>query len=185
MFRLNGISRWLPGFLFLSIAAFALAGPSMYLARQVIAGGGGQLVNSGISLRGTVGQVAVGLDQSGARGDVDLRSGYWQPSVTVSASPEQDIPNRPAMYGNAPNPFNPMTEISYSVGRTAQLVKMRIYDIQGRLVKTLVDRVVAPGAQKAVWQGRNDQGGQVSSGMYFCRLQVGAESFTHKMMLLK
>jgi hypothetical protein len=184
MMHKNRLIRWLPGLVLLSLTAVALAAGSPRLARQVTAAGGNQLVNSGISLQGTVGQVAVGIDHSAA-GDIDLQSGYWQPGGSVSAAPIQEIPERAAIYGNAPNPFNPMTEISYSVGKTAQPVRMRIYDIQGRLVRTLVDQIAQPGVHQAVWQGRNDQGGHVSSGMYFCRLQVGAQSFTHKMMLLK
>ena len=171
----------IPVLLTLAAVVVVAAGPTR-MSRHVTGGGGGPKTSGAVTLDGTVGQHAVGTHTGG---DVTLRSGYWVPAGTVADAPGETVPAKPAILGNAPNPFNPMTEIRYSVGREPRRVRMRIYDIQGRLVRTLVDGVGQPGVHKAVWQGRDDAGGQVSSGIYFCRLQVGAENHTHKMMLLK
>lgn len=164
------------------VVAIALAAPDIRIAREVYGGGGGTLGQPPVRVTGTVGQPAVGiLDASG----VVLRSGFWQPSGPVSAVPGETAPDRPALLGNTPNPFNPATEISFSVGPAARPTRLQVFDLGGRLVRTLVDGVVSPGVTRIMWRGDDDRGSQVASGVYFYRLQVGGEQFTQKMMLLK
>ncbi|MCP4251681.1 MAG: T9SS type A sorting domain-containing protein, partial [bacterium] len=83
-----------------------------------------------------------------------------------------------------PNPFNPSTTISYTLPSRAR-VHLGVYDVRGRLVATLADDVVAPGPHAVDWDGRNDRGIAVPSGVYFYRLQAGTEGLTRKMVLLK
>jgi len=64
-------------------------------------------------------------------------------------------------------------------------VAIRIYDVSGRLVRTLVDQRVEPGRHEAVWNGRNDRGEPVGSGVYFCTMDADAFHGSHKMTLLK
>jgi hypothetical protein len=85
---------------------------------------------------------------------------------------------------NHPNPFNPTTTIGYTVPTRAK-VTVQIYDVTGRLVATLVDETRDAGRYAAEWNGRSASGDPVGSGVYFYRLNVGKESLTRKMVLLK
>ncbi|HPT72720.1 MAG TPA: T9SS type A sorting domain-containing protein, partial [Candidatus Cloacimonadota bacterium] len=85
---------------------------------------------------------------------------------------------------NYPNPFNPSTTIEYSVPMTAK-VKLRIYNIRGQLVKELVNQTVEPGRYKAVWEGKNNAGHSVASGVYFYRIEANGKTITKKMLMLK
>jgi hypothetical protein len=89
-----------------------------------------------------------------------------------------------ALAQNHPNPFNPRTRIEYGLPR-AQRVSLRIYDLQGRLVRTLVDARQEPGLHAVIWGGENDLGARVSSGLYFYRLRGDNGTLTRKMLLLK
>ncbi len=85
---------------------------------------------------------------------------------------------------NAPNPFNPRTEISFSLPR-AQQAALRIYDLEGKLVRTLVAGRLAAGPHTEVWDGTDGRGARVSSGLYFYRLETPERGLTRKMLLLK
>jgi hypothetical protein len=89
-----------------------------------------------------------------------------------------------ALHQNHPNPFNPVTNISYVVGNT-ELVDLKVYDTRGALVKTLHHSVQAPGRYEAVWDGHNNNGHRVASGIYFYRATIGKFTQTRKMVLLK
>jgi len=85
---------------------------------------------------------------------------------------------------NYPNPFNPETQIAYRVAAAAE-VELAVYNVAGRLVTTLVSERQTPGVYRADWNGLNASGHPVASGVYFCRLRVGKESFSKKMVLMK
>lgn len=170
----------------LAVALFAvaaLAAPQVFVPRKVVAGGGGVIGQQKHAIVGTVGQPSVA---TAIREGHVLASGYWHPDDPASpVPPGEETPRRPALLGNHPNPFNPMTEIRFTVGATAAHARLRVYDMRGRLVRTLLDEVVAPGVATAVWRGRDDRGENVASGLYFFNLVVGDEVFTRKMTLLK
>ena len=83
-----------------------------------------------------------------------------------------------------PNPFNPTTTLSYSIPQSG-VVRLVVYDAAGRKVKTLEDGFRNAGPQQAVWNGRDDAGRPVSSGVYFARLKASGEVRMRKMVLLK
>ena len=85
---------------------------------------------------------------------------------------------------NYPNPFNPTTTISYSIQRL-QTVRLAIYNVAGQLVRTLVNEDQPPGVYKMSWNGENNTGHSVASGVYFYRLRAGDYVATKKMVLLK
>ncbi|HET6463928.1 MAG TPA: FlgD immunoglobulin-like domain containing protein, partial [Candidatus Krumholzibacteria bacterium] len=85
---------------------------------------------------------------------------------------------------NVPNPFNPLTTIKYSIAEDID-VSLVVYDVSGRRVRTLVSDHQRADVYKVVWDGVNDQGGRVASGMYFYKLVAGKYVQTRKMMLLK
>ena len=88
------------------------------------------------------------------------------------------------LYQNSPNPFNPSTAIRFSLRERGHAV-IRIYDVTGRLVKTLVDGMRPAGIQSVVWYGDNQFGEPVATGTYFCRMESGGLTFNRKMLLLK
>ncbi len=98
------------------------------------------------------------------------------------------VPESFAVYQNYPNPFNPVTTIKYQVPADAE-VFIRIYDLQGKLVTELVNDHHTPGYYLTRWNGRNDVGQMVSSGLYFFQFHAryGNKSYmkTRKMMILK
>ncbi len=108
------------------------------------------------------------------------------PLAPESGAPGAALPRAFSLGANCPNPFNPSTTISYSLGGEAPLpVRLNVFNVRGQIVATLVDRVVAPGQYTVNWDGRGRGGEQLSSGVYFYRLRAGDFSFTRKMVLLK
>jgi hypothetical protein len=86
---------------------------------------------------------------------------------------------------NYPNPFNPVTTIPYSVPRKTH-VAIRVFNVGGQLVRTLVDGVRNPGiVYKIVWDGTNNRGTPVASGMYFYHMMTKEYTESRKMLLLK
>jgi FlgD Ig-like domain len=85
---------------------------------------------------------------------------------------------------NYPNPFNPQTTIAFSVKERGR-VRLAVYDVSGALVRTLANEDFAAGLHTATWDGRNDAGQPVASGVYFYKLIAGDFSHTRKMVLLK
>jgi hypothetical protein len=86
---------------------------------------------------------------------------------------------------NYPNPFNPSTKIEYTI-REEGPVTLRVYDVNGRLVATLVDETKSAGViHKAEWSGRDNEGNAVATGVYFYRLKTRTSVETKKMVLLK
>ena len=83
-----------------------------------------------------------------------------------------------------PNPMNPSGTIAFSIPRSAQ-ARLRVFDLHGRLVRTLIDQVLPRGRHVARWDGRSTSGGTVASGMYFYRLEALGKSISRKIIVLK
>ncbi len=86
---------------------------------------------------------------------------------------------------NMPNPFNPITSIQFSVPDNAGPVELHVYNVSGRLVRTLVDDELTAGPHSVVWNGKDDSGRSLASGIYFAKLTAGGETAERKMALLK
>jgi hypothetical protein len=93
-------------------------------------------------------------------------------------------PTRNLLYPNYPNPFNPSTNIKYSIGRLS-FVSLNIFDVKGALVKRLVNEYKDPGTYNVMWTGVNMNGVPVSSGVYFIMLKTEHFKQRRKMVLLK
>lgn len=94
-------------------------------------------------------------------------------------------PSAFALFPSYPNPFSEVTTIRYSLP-SADKVRLRIYDVSGRVVKTLVSAGQQPaGEHSARWKGDNDAGAAVASGIYFYRIEAGAYTETRRMVLLR
>lgn len=89
-----------------------------------------------------------------------------------------------ALKGNFPNPFNPTTEIAYSLKETGK-VKIEIYNLKGQLVKTLVNDTMPQGEHRITWNGKDQRGNGVASGIYMYRMETPSYTKTKKMMLMK
>ncbi len=105
-------------------------------------------------------------------------------SEPTSTSDETSTPAVLTMDQNFPNPFNPNTNISFSLPQ-AQAVKLSVYNLKGQLVKNLLDADLPAGYNAINWNGTDDKGNTVSSGIYTYRLQSGGKQITRKMMLMK
>ena len=92
---------------------------------------------------------------------------------------------RLALRQNHPNPFNPMTRVAFTVPEGAGRVNLTIHNVSGRVVRTLVDEELPAGPALAVWDGTDDHGQPLASGVYFARLASKEESAFRKMTLLK
>jgi hypothetical protein len=88
-----------------------------------------------------------------------------------------------ALGQNRPNPFNPETAIPFSLARQGR-VTIRVYDVAGRVVRTLVDRVEAAGPHVARWNGATDGGNRASSGVYFYRITFPDGSMSAKKLMI-
>ncbi len=122
------------------------------------------------------------------------RTGYATFPVLTSVDPPPEpgppappvTPRIPSLAQNRPNPFNPVTTISYAVaGNGPQRVLIQIFDVQGRLLATPVSRTLDPGYYEVRWDGRGRDGREVSSGVYFYRAAIGSHTFRKKMALLR
>ena len=96
-------------------------------------------------------------------------SWIFNPSITVVDVPSNEVPYEYALYQNFPNPFNPSTSIRFAVERTSR-VTIRIYNILGQQVKTLVDDLRDPGIHTVQWDSRNNAGNRIASGVYLYRM---------------
>tara|TARA_R110002124_G_scaffold201629_1_gene368179 strand:+ start:322 stop:5559 length:5238 start_codon:yes stop_codon:yes gene_type:complete len=108
--------------------------------------------------------------------------------TTTSVSNEDvaiNIPDEFNLYQNYPNPFNPSTTIGFDVPNARTQVRLEIYNILGQRVKTLVNDVYTAGRYKVIWDGTNNVGGQVSTGVYIYRLQAGDIVQSKKLTFIK
>ncbi len=98
---------------------------------------------------------------------------------------DETIPEAIELSRNYPNPFNPSTQIGFRIANLG-FVELKIYDVLGSEITTLVQEDLAPGNYEVQWNGTNDAGQQVASGVYLYRLRVGNNFVqTRKMMLMK
>jgi hypothetical protein len=125
----------------------------------------------------------VTTNENGALQAVTLElSGF---SVALSGSETNgSLPTRFALLQNYPNPFNPSTIIAYDLPKPAN-VRLEIFNVLGQKVKTLFDGYQEAGSQSVTWDGRDNFGASVASGIYFYRLNAGSFNAVKKMMMLK
>jgi hypothetical protein len=108
----------------------------------------------------------------------------WTPLYTSVLSSVAPAATSAVLEQNVPNPFNPATVIQFSIAKPAR-IKLRVFDLSGSLVRTLVNAWREPGVYGEVWDGRGDDGKQLPSGVYFYRLETGDVVATRKMVLLR
>jgi len=141
------------------------------IRRYVLGGGGGMVTSSTYQMHGTIGQPIVGAVQSTTYA---LYSGFWGPvSGATSGSPDAigTAPARFHLLASRPNPFRTGTNIGFGVPVGGGPMKLKVFDIEGRLVRTLIDGDRAAGYTAEYWDGRDDADRTVGSGVYFYQLE--------------
>lgn len=106
-----------------------------------------------------------------------------------SIESHQSLPTEFGLSQNYPNPFNPTTTINFQIPRLNDLQEiptyLQIFDIRGKLVKTLLDEKLSPGYYSYIWNGLNDYGEQISSGIYFYKIRAGDFCKSKKMLAIR
>ena len=102
----------------------------------------------------------------------------------LSAAGDSGLPRAFALGTARPNPFNPATYIPFSLPRTER-VELKVYDVAGRLVRTLVSGPYAAGHHQVFWDGRDGAGRNVASGTYYARLTAGRKQFVKPLVLVR
>ena len=110
-------------------------------------------------------------------------------SIVVAGAPtavadEKKLPEEYALAPNYPNPFNAATTIAYQLPR-GDLVKLAVFNSGGQQVRRLVEQQQEPGVCRVVWDGRDDRGQVLATGVYFYRLSAGPARRMRRLLLLK
>ncbi|HOX24714.1 MAG TPA: proprotein convertase P-domain-containing protein [Candidatus Krumholzibacteria bacterium] len=105
--------------------------------------------------------------------------------LDVTGAPDALAPTRFALAQNAPNPFNPATTIAFDVPADAGTVTLAIFDVSGRKIRTLAQGSLPAGRYSRTWEGRDDSGRRVSSGLYFYKLTGSGFVETKKMVIVQ
>lgn len=138
---------------------------------------------SGLEVLDIAGQGGDQYSWKSYRGNA-YRDGYFDPSLSYASITENLVPLKFSLGNNYPNPFNPTTRFTYSLPEDVN-VKVQVYDINGREIKTLVNRMEIAGNRSIIWNGTNDFGENVSTGLYFYKIEAANFIKTKKMVLLK
>ena len=112
-------------------------------------------------------------------GDMGNPGRAWDDTSTIAVITDDFLPEEIKLYPSYPNPFNPITTISVSIANAA-LIKVSIYDVNGRLVDNLYDSIIAPGHHQLAWHATNKP-----SGIYFVLLESAGQIKTQKLVLMK
>ena len=119
------------------------------------------------------------IEDGSVFGPVSIATG----DVVPLLGPEE-VPTLYELQPNFPNPFNPFTSLPFILGGTGR-VSLKIYNTQGQVVRTLVDQILEMGKHTFRWDGRDELGREMGSGLYFYQLRIGRHTETGKMTLLK
>jgi len=164
-----------------SIAVLALGAPAAAeytIPQSVVGSGGGESTGPSNRLVGTVGQAAIGI----VAGSSNIHEiGFWyQPGWIMTDIEQGDgLPTSYWLGQNQPNPFNPVTTIRFALPAPGR-VTIRLYDVAGREVRTLVD-----GELPAGWHQEVLHASGLASGVYLCRMEAAEFVDTRKLLLLK
>jgi hypothetical protein len=118
--------------------------------------------------------------------DTDGSYSLWlAPGVTgIDGEPLAELPQVTRLTGAAPNPFNPSTTIGFELERAGRC-RLAVYDLQGRLVRVLLDEQRSAGTGSVTWDGLDGSGSRMSSGLYLVRLEGGGKTDLLKLTLVK
>ncbi len=163
------------------------ASAQVNLIKVAIAGGATESSAANYNLRGTVGESVVGYVTSA---NFLLGQGFWAGHFNLSSTGVPEValssaaPPVNRLFPSHPNPFRSLTTFGYSVAEEAP-VSLRVFDVTGRRVATVVDQRQTPGVYRIEWDGRGDSGQRIANGVFFYRLTVGDWTRTRQVVKLK
>ena len=111
-------------------------------------------------------------------------TGYGMFSIALGTINHIALPNQYTLYQNYPNPFNPVTVIQYDLPKLSN-VKLSIYDLSGRQVRSLINESQAPGMKTIIWDARDETGNKMGAGVYIYQLKTDNYVASKKMILVK
>jgi len=111
--------------------------------------------------------------------EIDIITGIEDFSLSNNLIPDEFV-----LKGNTPNPFNPSTVIHFGISND-QNVEIKIYNINGQLIREITTGLLSAGYHSVIWNSRNDHGEPVSSGVYIYQLKAGNKTLNSKMLLLR
>jgi hypothetical protein len=153
------------------------------ITSDLVAARGDELGGASYSFRDH--DVAEGITYHYWLQDVDIRgNGTFHGPVSARLRSTVSKPMKLVLDQNSPNPFSTTTEIRYGLPEASE-VRLSIYDLAGREIRTLVSECQPAGYRVVHWDGRNEAGAEAAGGMYFCRIAAGAHSETRSMILIK
>ena len=112
------------------------------------------------------------------------RLGGWDGPTAVPEGDDAFMPVQFELFQNHPNPFNPTTNIGFQIPRESR-IELTVFNLLGEYVRLLVDEIKPPGYHAVSWNGRDDSGHELSSGIYYYRLRTDQDVRVRKMMKLK
>ena len=180
----------------LGLTGMAAIAASQYRLKAFSLNSGGRPTTGGnYRQNGSLGQIAAGQISGG---NYQAGVGFWTRSLGavsgVGVDTGESPPIRSSLGNSIPNPFHPpLTTIPFEVGLSESArgegitvsCFLQIYDVQGRLVRTLVSSPYAPGSYRVSWDSRNDGGDPVPSGVYFYTLQAGSFRSTKRLVFIR
>ncbi len=125
-----------------------------------------------------------GEDEADYLANVEAAMDAFDPTVSVEDPPIDGPPLAFRLAQNQPNPFNPSTEIRFTVPAAGQ-VDLAVYDLTGKRLRTLVAQTLPAGEHAVCWNGEDDGGATLPSGLYVYRVTSSGQTLTRKMMLVK
>ncbi|MBN2000614.1 T9SS type A sorting domain-containing protein [candidate division KSB1 bacterium] len=117
----------------------------------------------------------------------DIQKITFDGTVVVDSKDAEKLQNMVKMFmlfQNYPNPFNPITNIEYEIPKAGR-VEIKIFNVTGQLIKSIKSEFQEAGVNKIIWDGKNDQGQPVSSGLYIYQVKFEDSILLKKMMLVK
>jgi hypothetical protein len=179
-YRVNNIGCWVAAGCLFALGHYGLYAQQSAISWSSQSAGFGVTASSGLTVKSSVGQTAIGATMNAAMrieggflADTSLRS------VILAVQEEQGLPRDYALEQNYPNPFNPSTSIVYRIPASGTVL-LKVYNMIGQEVATLVNELKAPGTYRETWNA-----GELPSGVYFYKLRAGSFVETKKLILVK
>lgn len=174
--------RWPAVLLAIScLATAASASAVIEIGSSVISCGGGVASSPAFGIVGSVGQPVA---SSASSASFAISSGLWAVLREPGRLEPGPVPAVFSLGRGFPNPFDDSVTIPFGLPQRTS-VDLAVYDVAGRLVRTLVREPLDPGTYSIPWDGRDDDGGTLRSGIYYYRLDCPAFRQTHKLTLLR
>jgi len=169
---------WLIALTCLPQIAHAQAAPYSMLW-SAIGGGAGRFAGGNYSVEGIAATPEAGSQQGGT---YQLLGGYWAPGQTVAAE-KDPTPRSFAFLAPTPSPFRDQVAFAFELP-DARHVSLFVHSVDGRLVRKLIDNEFGAGRHTAFWNGKDDAGREVRSGIYFVRISAGAFTASRRFVRL-